>query len=63
MPKATNISGFRPQIPAIRPDQDASSVTTSWVVITHADMKSIELRPRPLASISPSSGSIAAFAK
>ena len=36
---------------------------TSWVVTTHADMKSIELRPRPLASISPRSGSIAALAK
>ena len=36
---------------------------TSWVVTTHADMNSIELRPLPLASISPRRGSIAALAK
>src|ERR1019366_8541278 len=49
-------SGFLPQVPAFRPDQEASNVMTSCVVTTHADMNI-------LASISPNSGSIAAFAK
>jgi hypothetical protein len=56
-------SGFLPHVPAFRPAQEASTVMTSCVVTTHADMNIIELRPRPLASISPRSGSIAAFAK
>ena len=56
-------SGFLPQDPAFRPDQEASKVMTSCVVTTHADMNIIELRPCPLASISPKSGSIAALAK
>jgi hypothetical protein len=39
------------------PDQEASSVMTSWVAITQADTKIIELRPRPLAKCSLSSWS------
>ena len=55
--------GFLPYEPALRPDQAASSVMTSCLVITQADMNIIELRPWPFASISPKSGSIAALAK
>jgi len=36
---------------------------TSCVVTTHADMNIIDLRPCPFASLSPSSGNMAAFAK
>jgi hypothetical protein len=56
-------SGFLPHVPAFRPAQEASNVTTNCVVTTHADVNIIEFRPRPLASISPRSGSIAALAK
>jgi hypothetical protein len=62
-PKRDQRRGFLPHDPALRPDHEASTVTTSCVVTTHADINSIELRPLPLASISPRSGSIAAFAK
>ena len=56
-------SGFLPHSPALRPDQEAINAMTNCVVTTQADMNSIEFRPWPLASISPSSGSMAAFAK
>jgi hypothetical protein len=38
-------SGFLPQAPALRPDQDEITVMVSWVVTTQADMNIIELRP------------------
>lgn len=56
-------NGFLPHDPAFFPDQEAIRVMTSCVVTTQADMNIIELRPCPLASISPSSGSMAALAK
>jgi hypothetical protein len=56
-------SGFLPHDPALRPAQEASSVMTNWVVTTREDMNIMELRPWPLASISPRSGKMAALAK
>ena len=47
----------------MRPVHEAISVITSCVVTTHAAMNIIENRPLPVASISPSSGSMAALAK
>ena len=62
-PKARSSSGFRPHEPAFRPDQEAINAMTNCVVMTQADINSIEFRPWPLASISPRSGSMAALAK
>src|ERR1035441_10892116 len=62
-PKGDEQHSFLPHKPAFRPAHEASDVMTSCVVTTHADMNSIELRPLPLAGISPNSGSIAALAK
>lgn len=56
-------SGFLPHDAAAQPAHPASNVIVNWVVTTQPDMNIIELRPLPLASISPSSGSIAALAK
>ena len=43
--KAISNRGLRPHCRALMPDQEASSVTTTCVVTTQADMNIIDVRP------------------